>query len=101
MTLPLIPQDLFLALMIALQIADAWTTYDVIRAGGKEGHPIWSRLMEAIGLREALWVAKLLAVAYFIFWPITDPWTQWVNVAVFAAVGLWNYNNLRKLKNAR
>lgn len=101
MTLPTLSQEIFLAVMILLQIVDAWTTYDVIRAGGKEGNPILSRLMEAIGLREALWVAKLLAVAYFIFWPITDPWTQWVNVAVFAAVGLWNYQNLRKLKRQK
>lgn len=96
MTLPTLSQEIFLAVMVILQIADAWTTYDVIRAGGKEGNPVVSKLMGAFGLRGGLWIAKLAAIGYFIFWPVTDPTTQWFNVAMFAGVSLWNYNNLRK-----
>lgn len=98
MNLPLIPQDLFLALMIVLQIADAWTTYDALRAGGYEANPIMRTLFERIGLREGLWVAKLLFLAYLIFWPITDPLQQWLAIGLYVVVAINNFRTLRKQK---
>ena len=99
MTLPLIPQDIFLALMIALQVADAWTTYDGIRAGASEANPLVRELMRKFGVREALWIIKLAAIAYFVLWPITNALGQWVNVIVFAGIAGNNYRILRKLRS--
>lgn len=98
MTLPTLSQEIFLAVMILLQIVDAWTTYDALRAGGYEANPIMRSLMEKIGLREALWVAKLLFLAYLVFLPITDATQQWLAIAVYVGVAINNFRTLRKLK---
>lgn len=98
MNLPTLSQELFLTLMILLQVADAWTTYDVIRAGGKEGHPVVGQLLKLFGLRGGLWAAKLAVIGYLIYAPIYDPAAQWFNIALFAGVSVWNYINLRKLR---
>lgn len=98
MTLPTLSQEIFLAVMILLQIVDAWTTYDALRAGGYEANPIMRTLFERIGLREGLWVAKLLFLAYLIFMPITDPLQQWLAIGVYVVVAINNFHTLRKLR---
>lgn len=99
MALPLVPQELFIGLIIILQIADGWTTYDCLRAGGKEANPLMRELMERIGVREALWVAKLAITAALIYWPVTVPWVQWMNLALFVGVVVNNLIVLRKLRS--
>lgn len=98
MNLPELSQAVFIGLIIILQIADGWTTYDCLRAGGKEANPLMRELMSRIGMREALWVAKLAVTGALIYWPVTNTIVQWVNLALFAAVVVNNLIVLKKLK---
>lgn len=50
-------------LLTILQIFDGWTTYKIIKRGGKELNPIVRSLIERLGLYQGLLVAKGFAVA--------------------------------------
>ena len=53
-----------LAVFVLLQIADWWTTTNVIKSGkGKEGNPLVAGLMKLIGTQPALVLWKAAAVA--------------------------------------
>ncbi len=51
------------AALTVLQAFDGWTTYKILRLGGRELNPIVKWLMDRIGEYEALVVFKTMAIA--------------------------------------
>ena len=49
--------------LTALQLADGWTTWQVLRLGGRETNPAVRWLMERIGAYPALLLTKCFAAA--------------------------------------
>lgn len=62
---------ILLAVFIALQFGDAWTTINVIKSGkGHEGNPIMAWLFAKIGMYLSFVVAKsatILAVGFIVY----------------------------------
>jgi len=56
----------FLAMM-ALQVADAWTTIVILERGGRELNPLVRWVIDRVGPRPAM-VVKLLAILGVAFW---------------------------------
>lgn len=52
----------FFVILVALQLADIYTTLRAIKLGGREANPVIKRLMDAIGVKEALLLAKIAAL---------------------------------------
>lgn len=103
MSLPLIDQSLFLALMAALQLLDAWTTYTALKLSGQNGvevgeaNPVARKLFNAFGTKQALWIIKLGLLAW-IWWSPPDALAQWVLLPLYLVVVLNNLCIVRKLK---
>ncbi len=58
---------ILLAVIILLQIGDAWTTYKAISSGkGKEANPLMADIMLHYGF-EGMYVVKLLGCLFFVF----------------------------------
>lgn len=53
-------------LLVALQIADAWTTVVILQRGGRELNPLLCRLMDKIGPLPALVLSKLTVIGIVI-----------------------------------
>jgi hypothetical protein len=93
----MLPFNLFFGLLVALTLADAWSTYKGLKSGATEANPILRRLMKALGVKEAL---TLMKVGYlYLVWtaPPTEPSGQWLPLAVYAAVTVNNLRVLRRL----
>ena len=103
MTLPLIDQGLFLALMAALQLIDAWTTYTALKLSGQNGvevgeaNPVARKLFKAFGVKETLWIIKLCLLAWM-WWSPPDALAQWVLLPMYVVVSINNLRIVRKLK---
>lgn len=99
--LPLIPAALFFALMLALQIVDAWSTYTALKSGSaKEANGLMRALMKAVGVKETLWIVKLGYLAWLWFYPPADPLSQWALLGIYVGIAINNLRVLRKIKKA-
>jgi hypothetical protein len=94
--LALLPFDIFFALLVALTLVDAWSTYKGLKSGAAEANPIVRRLIKALGVKEALTLIK--AGYLYLVWtsPPATPAEQWVPLAIYAAVAINNLRVLRK-----
>lgn len=98
-TLPLIPTMVFFGIMVVLQIIDSWTTYTALKLGGaKEGNGLLRRLMKAIGIKEALWVAKIGYLTYLWFYPETIAFYQWLTLLIYVGLAINNLRIVDKIK---
>ena len=90
-------------LLLALQVADWWTTRRILAAGGKELNVVVRWLINRIGYEWGLIVVKgtvaaLLLVGLFIttemvwWWP----WALAALTVYYAAIVVWNLIQLRK-----
>lgn len=90
--------EILLAVLIASQLADGWSTLQALKNGaGAEANPLIAALMDKMGTRSALWVTKLAMVGIAVFlYSIGD--TAWLAIlcAVYVAAVLNNINALRK-----
>lgn len=107
MALPAITFPAFFALMVALQLADGWTTYTLHKLAlasrrfkFREANPVLRKLMQWIGVEEALWLAKLGALAWLWFHPVLLARDQWLLIAVYVLIVAANYHQVRKIKRA-
>lgn len=94
----MLPFAPFFALLVALTLVDAWSTYKGLKAGASEANPIVRKLAKALGVKEALTLIK--AAYLYLVWtnPPASPAEQWVPLALYAAVALNNLRVLRKLR---
>jgi len=92
----MLPFNLFFAVLIALTLVDAWSTYKGLKAGASEANPVVRRLIKALGVKEALTLVK---VGYlYLVWTHqpTEPLGQWLPLAIYVAVAINNLRVLRK-----
>ena len=87
---------LLLTVYLLLQVGDYWTTTKVLSQGGTEANPIVAKVMDIIGVKEALVLLKGFGViAGFILWYLN----QGVFLALLTALyGYVVYNNYRQIK---
>ena len=92
---------LLLALTI-LQVFDGWTTYKIMRLGGRELNPVVRWIMEKIGAYEGLLVAKSFSIA--LIWvlvlnPISiTPVLLGVLGILYGFIAIQNYKVLLRMK---
>lgn len=86
--------QIFLAI-VALQLADAYTTYQILRAGGRELNPITRALISHFGLVAGLSLVKLtliILVGVFLY----GSWWALVIVALYVWIVFHNMRQLNK-----
>ena len=95
----------FFIVMCVLQAADGWTTYTLHKLAAesrkykfRELNPILRKVMEWVGVGEALWIAKLAALAWLWLHPVLLARDQWILIAVYVLIVANNYRQVRKIK---
>ena len=88
--------QIFLALLLVLSAIDAALTIAIIKRGGRELNPVLAKLMGKVGVEWALLIVKLAGVG--VVWALGPIPTgaQYVLLAAYALVCLWNAKELRK-----
>jgi len=90
-------------LLTVLQAFDGWTTWSILKAGGRELNPVLVKLIEVVGVVPALVVVKGVAagLGWFIaLAPVGD--VRWRGTAlamvavVYVAVAVSNWRQYRK-----
>ena len=88
-------------LLVALQVADAWSTLKALkRPGNYEANPVMRKLMDAIGVTEALVLLKV-ASCVAIWWAVMSLPADIGAVLLLAACALYAWvihNNLKHRK---
>ena len=88
----------WLALFVAVNVADALLTLYAMRNGATEANPIMRAAMRVMPPAAALLAVKgAYVVAVAVMLPEASPWLPWLT-AFFAAVCAWNVVQIRKLK---
>jgi hypothetical protein len=98
MTLPQLSFEWLFGVLLALNLLDVWTTIRGLKTRkAKEANKPLRKLMEKIGVKEALTVA--MAVSLVPVWLLrpTEPWLQWVLIGINAAAVINNLRVLRKI----
>lgn len=84
-------------IFIALQVADAATTYIILKGGGRELNPFMQVVMNFLGLVPALVVMKALVLGVFVFYAEAIPlWVWMLMVIIYSWVVA---NNLRAISD--
>lgn len=83
-------------ILVALQAADAYTTWRVLRGGGRELNPVLRVLMDRIGIVPALAVVKLVAVLFVGLFLLEHAVILLGLIAVYVLVVWNNWQQLRK-----
>ena len=84
-------------IFIALQVADAATTYIILKGGGRELNPFMQVVMNFLGLVPALVVMKALVLGVFVFYAEAIPlWAWMLMVIIYSWVVA---NNLRAISD--
>lgn len=82
------------AVLIALQLADAYLTWRVLAAGGRELNPIMRALIDRLGAVAGLGAGKVaLVVAAWLF-ILEQPIALALLVALYGWVGLHNWRQI-------
>ncbi len=84
-------------LFIALQVADAATTYIILKGGGRELNPFMQVVMNFLGVVPALVTMKVLVVAVFMVYAEAIPLWVWMLMVIIYAVVV--ANNLRAISD--
>ena len=90
------------AALTVLQVFDGWTTYKILRLGGRELNPVVKWLMDRIGEYEALVVFK--AAAILLVWVIAlnpidiTPFLLTAVALFYGFVAAHNYGVLSRMK---
>ena len=84
-------------IFIALQVADAATTYIILKGGGRELNPFMQVVMNFLGLVPAVVVMKALVLGVFVFYAEAIPlWAWMLMVIIYSWVVA---NNLRAISD--
>lgn len=84
-------------LLVALFLADGVTTVALLKAGGREANPVMAGLMNAMGIKPALIVTRVILIAVALVY--TDATTQIGAAILFGAVVANNLRVIHKLRN--
>lgn len=93
--------NLFLLLLAVLFAADAWSTYYILKRGGRELNKPLAWLMGRIGVQQALGVTKVAAfllVAYYV--EQVTPNLQIALLALYVAVVANNLKHVVRIRRA-
>jgi hypothetical protein len=92
---------ILLAIFIALQIGDFYTTYSILKAGkGYEANPVLAWVFSKIGYTTGLAIVKGLAVAVGIY--AAQFWNGYYVLAPMVALYTWVvFNNFNVLKGKK
>lgn len=94
--------ELWFSVLAALQLGDVYTTLRALKLGGREANPVIKRLMDAIGVKEALLLAKIAALVPLWVWVDRIPTEAWVAITALYGWVLWNNAGvIRKLKEKK
>ena len=87
-----------LAILLALQILDGYTTVKGIKLGGGEGNPIMAKLISKFGLAQTLIIkgAVVMAIGYKAGLNGLI-WLQMI-IVIYVAVVIWNFRQIRAIK---
>ena len=84
-------------IFIALQVADAATTYIILKGGGRELNPFMQVVMNFLGLVPAVVVMKALVLGVFVFYAEAIPlWVWMLMIVIYSWVVA---NNLRAISD--
>lgn len=83
-------------LLVALQLADTWTTWRVIHAGGREANPLMAMLIDKLGFWPAFLGMKGLLI--WLAWLTVETVVPLLLCALYVIVVV---NNLRVLRRQR
>ena len=86
-------------LLIALNIFDSYSTYKILRAGGKEVNPVMNFLIQKLGLVWALVISKLLVLVCIsvLVW-LEIVYLLVILVCIYAYVAVNNFREIREGK---
>lgn len=88
--------EAFAALLIALQVADMWSTHVVLKRGGRELNPLVRALISKVGfVGTTIFKLVLAALIIWIAWP-DHWWVLAIACAVYAAVVASNVRLIRR-----
>jgi len=85
---------LFLAIYVALQVADVWTTHKALQMGKREANPFLARLFEYFNPVKVMVLVKSFAVA--LLWVADIPIVTAAACALYVAVVINNYKVISK-----
>ena len=92
----------FFLILVALQLADIYTTLRAIKLGAVETNTLVHKLMGIFGLKEGLLLVKIAAmIPLWVFRDLTPLWA-WIALIVFYVAVIWNnLGVIRKLKEKK
>lgn len=92
----------FLAALAALFIVDAACTAFILKRGGVELNRLLARLMDRVGVQEALAMSKAAAFAV-VAWGVAEISQAWraAILAAYVLVVLWNLVQVYQLRRQR
>lgn len=86
--------DILLVFFVLLQFGDIYTTYRILKSGGRELNPVMARLFDSIGLVPALIIVKTAAIVAV--WLVDNIYLTGVLCVIYAAVIEHNARQFRK-----
>ena len=92
MTLPIL---LLIALSV-LQALDAWTTWRILGAGGRELNPVMRYAISHSGVIPALIAKGTAAVAVAWYFCLDAPWVLGALVVFYSIVVAFNFRSVKK-----
>jgi hypothetical protein len=101
--------ELLLIVLALLQILDIYTTYNILKLGGRELNPMLNKLFEKVGVVPGLIVPKSIYIAvltyYYLFNSTSMQSFEWlvsltVIVLIYVGVVFNNFKVLKAMKNS-
>ena len=90
--------DALLAAFFLLQLADGWTTHEILKRGGYERNPLVRMAMETLGVVPALLLYKVLGcVAGWLVYSTGTLWAMGMITVFMAGIIVNNEMVLRRL----
>lgn len=91
--------NLLIFFIVLLQALDLWTTYKILKGGGRELNPFLNKLFSAIGVLPGLILAKSVFVLLVFIYGNTVPYVVLILILVgYTVVVTNNFKVLKGLK---
>lgn len=97
--------EILILVLIVLQLLDIYSTYNILKLGGKELNPLLAKLFELIGVMPGLVLAKTIFIGILLYFYITKQETIQVLITplilisiVYAYIVQNNFKVLKTLK---
>lgn len=87
---------ILLIALALLQAADAWTTWRILSAGGRELNPAMRYAIAQAGLVPALVAKGAIVVALAWYFCLPYPWILGALIAAYTAVVAFNFRSIKR-----